>query len=56
MKEKIIKVLINAVIGAITSIATIYLGASATETVAAGGVACCTIGGRIADAVSATFA
>lgn len=56
MKEKIIKILINAVIGALTSIATIYVGAGAAEAVAAGGVASGAIGGRVADVVSAALA
>ena len=56
MKEKIIKVLINAVIGALTSIATIYIGASTAEAIAAGGVASGAVGGRIADVVSSVLA
>lgn len=56
MKEKVIKILINAVIGALTSIATIYIGAGAAEAVAASGVVSGSVGGRIADAVTAAMA
>lgn len=56
MKEKIIKILVNAVIGALTSIATIYIGAGAAEAVAASGVVTGSVGGKIADAVTASTA
>lgn len=49
MKEKIIKALINGVIGVLTSIATIYLGASAAEAVAASGVTTGAVGERVSD-------
>lgn len=53
MKEKIIKILINGVIGMATAIATTYLGASAVEAVGASGVVAGTIGGRASDVVLA---
>lgn len=52
MKDKIIKILINAAVGALTSIATVYLGASATEAVLTSTAATGALGGRIADAVT----
>jgi hypothetical protein len=56
MKEKIIRILINAVLGALASIATIYLGAEATEAVAASGIVSGSVGGRVADVISAALA
>lgn len=56
MKEKIIKILINASIGVLTSIASLYLGGSAAETVVASGAATAAIGGRAASAMAALFA
>lgn len=56
MKEKIIKILINASIGVLTSIASIYLGGSVVETVAVSGATTATIGDRMADAMAALFA
>lgn len=52
MKEKIIAALVNAAIGVLTSIATIYLGASTVEVVAAGGAVTGALGQRVADIVS----
>lgn len=56
MKEKIIKALINGVIGVLTSIATIYFGASTAEAVTASGVAAGTIGERASGIVMSMFA
>lgn len=55
IKEKIIKALINGLIGTLTSIATIYLGASAAEAVTAGGVTTGAIGERVSSAVMSLF-
>lgn len=44
MKEKIVKIVVNALIGALTSIASVYLGASAVEAVAVGGTSTAAIG------------
>lgn len=55
MKEKIIKVLINGIIGMVTSIATIYFGASAAEAVGASGAATSVIGGRASDIAMSFF-
>lgn len=55
MKEKIINALINGVIGVLTSIATIYLGGSAAETVAASGLVTGVSGKHIADAAVSLF-
>lgn len=55
MKEKVIKALINGVIGVLTSIATIYLGGSAVETVAASGLVTGASGKRIADTAVSFF-
>lgn len=55
MKEKIIKALINGVIGVLTSIATIYLGASAAEAVTASGVVAGTLGERASDIAVSVF-
>lgn len=55
MKEKIIKALINGVIGILTSITTIYLGASAAEAVAASGLTAGAIGERASDVALSIF-
>lgn len=39
MKQKILNALINAVLGAVASMITIYLGGQATEAIVAGGMA-----------------
>lgn len=56
MKEKILKILINAGIGVLTSIASIYLGGSVAETVIASGAATATVGDRVAGAMTTLFA
>lgn len=55
MKEKIIKALINGAIGILTSVATIYIGASAAEAVAVSGATTATVGGRVADTIAVFF-
>lgn len=55
MKGKIAKILINACIGVLTSVASLYLGASAVETVAASGTVTAAVGNRVADTVLAIF-
>lgn len=54
MKDKIIKILINAAVGALTSIATVYLGASTTEAVLTSAAATGALGSRVADVVMNT--
>lgn len=49
MKEKIIKALVNGLIGMLTSVVTIYLGASAAEAVTASGVTTGAVGERVSD-------
>lgn len=56
MKAKIIKVLINGVIGILTSIATIYLGASTVEAVTASGLTTSAVGERASDAILSILA
>lgn len=56
MKEKIFKILINACIGVLTSIASIYLGGSAAETVVVSGAATAAVGDRMANAMTALLA
>lgn len=56
MKEKIIRILINASIGVLTSIASIYLGGSAVEAVVASGAATATVGDRMANAMAVLLA
>lgn len=56
MKDKIIKILINAGIGVLTSVASLYLGAGAVETVAASGAMTGTVGARVAEIAAAAFA
>lgn len=55
MKQQIIRVLVNAILGVVTSLATIYLGASATEAVAASGVVAGTFGERVVEGVASSF-
>lgn len=55
MKEKIFKILINASIGVLTSIASLYLGGSLVETVVVSGTATATVGDRVANAMTALF-
>lgn len=56
MKDKIVKILINASIGVLTSLASLYLGAGAVETVAVSGTVTGAVGGRVGDMLSAVFA
>ena len=56
MKDKIVKILINACIGVLTSLASLYLGADAVETVAASGTVTGAIGGRVADVLTSVLA
>lgn len=55
MKKQILRVLVNAILGVVTSIATIYLGASAAEAVAMSGAVTGTIGTRFVDGVTSLF-
>ena len=44
MKQKLLSIFVNALVGAIASAASVWLGASAAEAVAAGSVSSATIG------------
>lgn len=53
MKEKIIRAVVSGVVGIMTSIVTIYLGASATETIVVSGVASSGVGTAMGDGLRA---
>ena len=56
MKDKVIKILINAGIGILTSLASLYLGAGAVETVVASGTVTGVVGSRVWDAFTGVSA
>ena len=56
MKQNVIKIVVNALIGALTSIVTLYLGGQATDVIAVSGVTTGAIGQRAADAAIAVLA
>lgn len=55
LKKQIIRVLVNAILGVVTSIATIYLGASAAEAIAVSGAVTGTLGAHATESVTSTF-
>lgn len=56
MKQAILKIVVNGLIGVVTSVITLYLGGQAVEVVGASGVATAAFGQRVADATIAAFA
>lgn len=56
MKQHLIKITVNALIGVLTSVATLYLGGQAAEAVAASGATAGVFGQRAADAAVAALA
>lgn len=56
MKHQLIKILINGLIGVLTSVATLYLGGQGGEVIAVSGATTATIGQRASEAVAALLA
>lgn len=56
MKQQLIKILINGLIGVLTSAAALYLGGQGSEVIAVSGVTTATIGQRVSDMVASILA